>query len=88
MDNSVVVEGDLTFNTVERYLNAAQGATPDQPLRIDLGAVSRVDSAGVALLVEWARNHSHGIELLGVSEQLAGLLAVYDLEELFSQIAS
>ncbi len=50
------LSGALTFETVtELWAAGGPQAGPDRPCRVDLGGVRQVDSAGLALLVEWAR---------------------------------
>jgi phospholipid transport system transporter-binding protein len=51
------VNGELSFATVPRLLEsgAALLAGRRAPVLLDLGGVTRADSAGLALLVEWLR---------------------------------
>jgi phospholipid transport system transporter-binding protein len=81
------VSGELTFSTVtalleqsQPLLNAAQGW-----LVMELADVSRVDSAGLALLVQWmrmAREHSVDILFRHVPEQLLAIARASDLENI------
>lgn len=52
------LDGDMTFATVTALLpeGAAMIAAAGEALAIDLAAVGRVDSAGLALLIEWLRS--------------------------------
>jgi phospholipid transport system transporter-binding protein len=79
------LEGQLTFDTVA----ALYGNGPEIPaagdLAIDLGSVSRVDSAGLALLIHWAgRCEGRGSRLLltGVTGQLRSMMAITDVDGL------
>lgn len=57
------IAGDLTFSTVSRFLAETQPLfrQADGPLVFDLAGVSRADSAGLALLIEWLR-HAHAAD--------------------------
>ena len=51
------VSGDLNFSSVMPVYNKAQELFRlHEKIKIDLEAVSRSDSAGLALLVEWYRD--------------------------------
>lgn len=83
-DGRFAVSGALTFYTVPglyeqdtRALLQASG-----PIAIDLGDVSRADSAGLALLVEWLRRaHENGLPVryVNVPEQVRSLARVNGL---------
>lgn len=50
------VQGDLSFETApELYASAREAMSQRIPVSIDLAAVERVDSAGVALMLDWIR---------------------------------
>ena len=50
------VSGGMRFSTVTGLLNESLAMFEGrQMLEVDLGAVDRVDSAGLALLIEWMR---------------------------------
>jgi len=54
-------------------------------LRIDLTGVSRSDSSGVALLVEWlrqAREAEQELKLVNIPEQMQAIIQVTDLDGL------
>ena len=77
-DGRVIVEGELSFATVPAL------ATPpwpqgDAPVTVDLGGVRRADSAGLALLLEWARaarRQGRPIRFVHTPEQLKSLARV------------
>lgn len=80
------VAGSLSFATVPAILRQS-GTLFAQPgnVVIDLGAVERTDSAGLALLVEWlrlARSHGRSITFRNVPAQLCALAHLSDLEQL------
>ncbi|HET8700604.1 MAG TPA: STAS domain-containing protein [Nitrococcus sp.] len=77
--------GELTFETVPG-LNKDLGSTFAQypQLRVDLSGLGRVDSAGLALLIEWtrlARSLGHGLEFVNVPQQLLAIARVSGLEQ-------
>ena len=50
------LSGELTFASAAQALEGARGEVAGQgPLELDLSGVTRVDSAGLALLLELAR---------------------------------
>lgn len=79
--------GDLTFATAARLWQLSQKIlkqSPD-PVVIDLSAVQRIDSAGLALLIEWlrfARKYNTQLTFLHCPEQLVTMAGVHDLEDL------
>lgn len=83
---TLVVQGDLTFQTVPR-LHAAYGediATGGR-VALDLSGVAHTDSAGVALLVDWlrqARGAGGDLRLVNVPEQMRSIVRVSGLERL------
>jgi phospholipid transport system transporter-binding protein len=86
-DGAVKVTGELTFQTVPDFLarsGAWLGGT-DDVATIDLRAVTRADSAGVALLLEWlrlARGGGREVRFANVPEQLRHLIQVNGLTEI------
>ncbi len=83
------VHGELGFATAARaYAESGEvvrAAAPDRPLVFDLAGVTRVDSAGVALLLAWLRGaRERGLELRlrNVPEQLRSIAEVSDLDAL------
>ncbi len=81
------ISGELTFGTVTALLRDSGGGfgAGQERLRIDLGGVSRADSAGLALLVCWLRRARRaGVRVLfhGVPEQLLKIARVSGLEDM------
>lgn len=79
------VGGEMGFATVTGLLAASQAAfsAPSHDLEIDLSGVTRVDSAGLALLVEWlrqARGGGKSIVFGHIPDQLRAIARVSDLE--------
>lgn len=79
------LSGDLQFDNAARLLDegtAAFGA--DARTEIDLGQVGRVDSAGLALLVEWsvaARDSDRSVTYRNMPPMLGALAGISDLAE-------
>ena len=83
----VEVTGAMTFATVGDLLpKSAALIHAEAPVRIDLTGVERVDSAGLALTVEWyrlARERRAPLEFVGQSEQMLELARTSNLQFLF-----
>lgn len=85
-DGRYTLRGDLSFDTVpalceqgERLFSPGEGE-----LTVDLGAVRRADSAGVALLVEWtrqARAAGRAIHFTHIPAQMLAIARVSSLDE-------
>lgn len=85
-DGSIAITGLLTFQTVPGFLEQSAHwlAEGHEPLTVDLSAVERADSAGLALLLEWRRlARAAGRELRYVNppEQVRHLVRVNGLSE-------
>ncbi len=78
------VSGALTFQTAQDYLADSRSWLSGQQgtATIDLSGVSRVDSAGIALLLEWlrlARERGRDVHFTGVPDQVRHLIQVNGL---------
>ena len=85
--NDWQLEGELTFGTVSDLYHRGVALMPDGDLVVNLANVTRIDSAGLALLVYWQRqaeSRQFRIEFSGVPEQLVNLAEVADLGSLMS----
>lgn len=75
--------GDLTFSTVaDLYTGDGPKFPENGEVTIDLNGASRIDSAGVALLVHWARQareHQCRLRYQALPQQLDALLRVYGM---------
>jgi len=80
------VSGELILDTVPRLWETAQRLFVDvDDLVIDLGGVSRCDSAGAALVVDWATSRrlaGRSFKVSRLPEQMRAILRVSDLEQL------
>jgi len=83
-----LLEGDLNFSSVSAMLQSSPTAvTGSQEIRIDLKGVSRADSAGLALLLEWLRTSERAgkaITFTHVPEQLLAISRLCGLDEILS----
>ena len=84
-DDRLVVEGELDFTTVVRLFDDVQpllGAGAD--IRIDLQGITRSDSAGLALLIEWmraAQRLGKPIQYLNIPPQMLAIARVSGLDQ-------
>jgi phospholipid transport system transporter-binding protein len=79
------VGGEMGFASVSALLESSLPAfaSAEAELEIDLSGVSRVDSAGLALLVEWlrrAKGQGKTIVFRHIPDQLRAIARVSDLE--------
>lgn len=81
----LVVAGELDFTTVVQVLNDALpllGAGAE--IRIDLQGVTRSDSAGLALLIEWmraAQRLGKSVQFLNIPSQMLDIARVSSLDQ-------
>ncbi|MEO8739825.1 MAG: STAS domain-containing protein [Casimicrobiaceae bacterium] len=77
--------GALSMDTVEAVLASSAAVALPQEGIIDLTAVDRVDSAGVALMLAWTRRgatEGSKLAFVGVPESMRSLVTLYGVEEL------
>ena len=75
----MTLSGELRFATVMKALQQAGNETGDA---LDLSAVPRADSAGIALLLELhrrARARGRTLRISGANEQVSGLVRFFGL---------
>jgi len=80
--SSWLIEGELTFATVTGMLTSGPKVDSTQPAVVDLSGLTRGDSAGLSLLVEWlavARANGGVLRYTGLPENFARLARVADL---------
>ena len=83
----LVLEGELTFDSVpEIYRQSLQLlSTPDRLRSVELSKLKRVDSAGLALLLEWqsvAHGQGRTLSFTNAPQDLVRLAALCDADEL------
>jgi phospholipid transport system transporter-binding protein len=83
-----LLEGELDFATVPGVLqHAGADMRGVDGIRVDLKGVTRADSAGLALLVEWLRESERAgvpIRFINIPVQLLSIARVCGLEEILS----
>lgn len=81
-----ILRGELSFSTVMDLLRDSAGLLwRNSSVTLDLTGVTRTDSAGLALLVEWiriARQRGKSIHFCNIPEQLMAVAQVAGLGEL------
>lgn len=87
-DGAFEITGLLTFATVPELLQQSRAWLADdhRELAIDLGGVTRADSAGLALMIEWlrlARSRNRRLRFIHIPEQLQNLIRVSGLDGVF-----
>ncbi len=86
-DGRFRVSGELTFATVTRVLERSRRlfTQAGEALEIELGAVERVDSAGLALLIEWmrvAQALDKSIRFFNLPDQMMAIASASDLDSI------
>lgn len=81
------VEGDLNYATSARLYESARAAMAERlPDSVDLAAVERVDSAGVALMLDWiraARASQHSLTFHNVPSHMQRIADLCGVAHLF-----
>lgn len=88
-DGTFAINGLLTFETVPEFLNRTSTwlSSDSEMITIDMKNVSKADSAGLALMVEWlrqAREAKRRIRFVNIPEQLNHLIRVSGLQQAFA----
>ncbi len=88
-ENCLVVKGALQFSDVSilsvKSVKLLEGCSAKEVV-IDLEKVDRIDSAGIALLLEWKRTCHYlkkTIKLVNVQKQTQSLIKTYRLDPFF-----
>ena len=85
-DGHWLLEGELDFNTVPDVLQHTGACMSGvSGITVDLKGVTRADSAGLALLVEWLRESERAglsISFVNVPAQLLSIARVCGLEKI------
>lgn len=84
-ENGFSLSGDLSFQTITaKTINELKSHVSLFPTYIDLQAVQKIDSAGVALLIEWikfAKAHQQEFLFDVIPPQLAALIKLSYLSD-------
>ncbi len=82
------LSGALSFETVpELYRRSGEWFAGSEALTVDLAAVTRADSAGLALLIEWlrrARVAGRPLHFTRIPPQVQTLIRVSGLEKILT----
>lgn len=87
-DGRFLISGHLSFDTVNGVLAESREkifSVANASLELDLGGVTRADSAGLVLLLEWmrmARRHNIQITFHHLPQQLRDIARAVELEPL------
>ena len=79
----LLLKGDLTEGTLTP-LWQQRHTFLDSVTRIDLVSLTRVDSAGLALLINFHQAAARAIQCTGAGEQVNQLLDLYNLHDLIT----
>lgn len=81
-DGRFALTGELGFDSVTALLAAgARAFAAHAAVEVDLAAVTRCDSAGVALLLEWVRGVGSRGARIAFRNLPAGLLAIASISD-------
>lgn len=86
-DGRWVVAGPLTINNVAGVLASSVGVPLPQTGRVDLKDVDPVDSAGVALMLEWKRRaaaEGKALAFDNIPASMASLAELYGVDGLLT----
>lgn len=83
------ISGEMSFDTAEQILRASQKAFRQyENVRVNMSAVEKADSAGLALLLEWMSWAREGIAKIDFVEIPVSVLAIAHAAELNDIIGS
>lgn len=88
-DGRFALNGEMTFETAERILLASEEPFEQHTrIEVDLAGVTRADSAGLALLLEWITwaNHTvREIRFLSMPERVLAIARTTEVEQLLKR---
>lgn len=80
------VDGALVFGTVAEVADVLRAASESSGT-LDLSGAKRIDSAGIALILDVviaARRAGRRLEVVGIPAEVSSLLRIYGLDEVMS----
>ncbi len=84
------LEGEVSFATVMHLLHESRPKFEHEPrIRLDFSGVESIDSAGLALVIEWmreAKQQQHNLEIRNPPQRLLALARISDVERLLQPI--
>ena len=85
-DGKFVLTGEMSFETAERILRASEAPFEEHTrIEVDLSAVTRTDSAGLALLLEWITWANHTVREIrfeGMPERILAIARTTEVDPL------
>lgn len=85
-DGRFGVNGELGFSTVMTALEKSKAVFAGHSvIELDLAGVTRADSAGLALLLEWvnwARNTAHEIRYRNIPAEIIAMAQISEVEDM------
>lgn len=84
-DSGLAFSGIIDHQSIPGLMNNLPSLKKPKPV-IDLTEVSKIDSAGLAFLIDWGNTHlANGdkMQLKGVSEQAKQLIGILELGSVF-----
>ncbi len=80
----LVVSGPLTMSTVADEIEAGRRAVGAGVTEVDLSATTEIDSAALAMLLEWCRVAKQPLKIAGMPKSMASLATLYGVESLLT----
>lgn len=78
--------GELSFQTAATALEKSKAVfSKHSIIEIDLAGVTRADSAGLALMLEWvnrARNNAHDLRFTNIPAQIISIAQISEVEDM------
>ena len=88
-EGQFALNGEMTFETAERILVASEEPFEQHTrIEVDLAGVTKADSAGLALLLEWITwaNHTvREIRFLSMPERILAIARTTEVEQLLKR---
>ncbi len=88
-DGRFALSGEMTFDTAERILQASEEPFEQHTrIEVDLSGVTRSDSAGLALLLEWITWANHTVREIrykAMPERVLAIAKTTEVEPLLSR---
>ena len=82
VDSELRIGGDLTMQTVTALSAAGSDLVRQGARVIDLSGVQKVDSAAIALLLEWLRTAGEALKVSGAPIGLVELARLYSVSDI------
>lgn len=78
----LALSGPLNMSTVAGAVETGRRAVALGATEIDLSAATEIDSAAVALLLDWIRTAKKPLEITGMPSAMASLASLYGVDGL------